>query len=227
MARWQHPNERPENRAIYARDEAIWRRAAELYAHGEVVDVGCGEKPLVPLFEPYVDRYVGVDHADSIHDLRHADVIGTAYAVPLPGASADVVILSQVLEHLERPPDALRECFRLLRPGGHLLLATPFFWQLHEEPRDFFRYSPYGLRHLLAEAGFEVVEILPYCGAWLTIAVELGYALRVFRGGRLDRLVLAATWASQRIGAWADGRNFQPGFSAVHFAAARKPLPGE
>jgi SAM-dependent methyltransferase len=221
--RWRHPNEGPENRAIYAREEAIWRRAAAQYAAGDLIDIGCGEKPLQPFFAPYVDRYVGVDHAETEHDLRHADLVGTAYAVPLPDASADTVILSQVLEHLERPPAALSECLRLLRPGGHLLLATPFFWQSHEEPRDFYRYSPYGLRYLLTDAGFEVVEVVPYCGAWLTVAVEIGYALRAFRGGRLDPLVVAATSAVQRFGSWADRRNFQPRFSAVHFAAARKP----
>lgn len=221
-ARWRHPNERAENRAIYAREEAIWQRAAETYAKGQLVDIGCGEKPLVPFFSRYVDRYIGVDHSETEHDLQHADLIGTAYAVPLPDSSADTIVLSQVLEHLERPADALAECHRLLTPGGHLLLTTPFFWHLHEEPRDFYRYSPYGLRYLLTEAGFDVLEIAPYGGAWLTISVEIAYALKAWRGGRLDRAVVALTWLVQRVGSWADRRNMQTDFSVAHFAAARK-----
>ena len=222
-ARWRHPNERAENRAIYAREEAIWQRAAAAYGRGELVDIGCGEKPLVPFFSRYVDEYIGVDHAETEHDLHHADLIGTAYAVPLPDASADTIVLSQVLEHLERPADALAECHRLLKPGGHLLLTTPFFWHLHEEPRDFYRYSPHGLRYLLSEAGFEVLEIVPYGGAWLTISVEIGYALKAWRGGRLDRALVALTWLVLRLGSWADRRNMQTDFSVAHFAAARKP----
>lgn len=220
---WRHPNERTENRAIYDREAVIWRHAAVTYASGRLVDIGCGEKPLVPFFSGYVDEYVGVDHAETEHDLRYADLLGTAYAVPLPDGSADTVVLSQVLEHLERPAEALLECRRLLRPNGHLLLTTPFFWQLHEEPRDFYRYSPYGLRYLLSEAGFDVVEVTPYGGAWLTIAVEIGYALKAWRGGPFDPAIAGLTWFVQRLGTWADRRNLQTGFSVAHFAAARKP----
>jgi hypothetical protein len=53
----------------------------------------------------------------------------------------------------------LAEIFRVLKPGGQLLLTVPFVWDEHEQPFDFARYSSFGLRHLLKRAGFEVKEL--------------------------------------------------------------------
>ncbi len=49
----------------------------------------------------------------------------------------------------------------MLKPGGKLILTVPFLGRLHEEPFDYYRYTRYGLRHLLEKGGFEVVEIVP------------------------------------------------------------------
>ncbi len=69
-------------------------------------------------------------------------MLATAYEIPLEDGSFDTVLMTEVLEHLEEPARGLAEAGRLLRPGGKLILTTPFMWPLHEEPRDFFRYSP-------------------------------------------------------------------------------------
>src|SRR5436189_3243 len=66
---------------------------------------------------------------------------------------------------------------RLLRPGGHLIATTPFSWPLHEEPRDFFSYSPHGLRYLCAQASVEVVEVQALAGTWTSLALLLSNAL--------------------------------------------------
>ncbi len=46
-----------------------------------------------------------------------------------------------------------------MKPGGNLLLTTPFVWDEHEQPVDFARYSSFGLRDLLARNGFVIVEM--------------------------------------------------------------------
>jgi len=154
-----------------------------------MVDIGCGEKPYAPLFAPYVKRHIGVDHADSYHCDEEVDVCANAYDTTLPDDFADTVLSTAVLEHLERPRDAMREIQRILRPGGHLILTAPLFWHLHEEPRDFFRYTSHGLKYLLEEAGLQPVEIKPLSGFIVTFCQAWCYFLRSsFLNRRLFRL---------------------------------------
>ena len=82
-------------------------------------------------------------------------------AGPLPD-TFDVVIAEQVLEHVERPADALRHAHAMLNPGGTLVVTTPFLIRVHEEPGDYSRWTQTGLKALLNECGFPVVET----GSW-------------------------------------------------------------
>jgi SAM-dependent methyltransferase len=221
--RWNHPNESVHNRIAYRVMERVLEYAAARYARGRLLDVGCGSKPWRGLFAGHVDEHVGIDFVPSERDPDAVDIIAGAYDIPLPDEQADTVLMTSVLEHLEEPERGVAEAFRLLRPGGHLILTAPFIWPIHEAPRDFFRYSPYGLRHLLEEAGFELVEVQPLAGAWTTFSLELSYALRPYRRGLVRPLVDGVTRAVQ----WAAGRwdkvDFQPRFSWSHLAVARKP----
>jgi SAM-dependent methyltransferase len=72
---------------------------------------------------------------------------------------ADVVICEQVLEHVLDPITATRNLFGLLRPGGRLIVNTPFLVKIHAHPGDFWRFTPDGLRILLAQAGFSDIEV--------------------------------------------------------------------
>lgn len=121
----------------------------------EVLDVGCGRKPyrhLVP-----AARYVGVDIDSPVtRALAAADVFYDGQRLPFDASSFDAVLCSQVLEHVFTPEVFLAEIYRVLRPGGVLLLAVPFAWDEHEQPQDFARYSSFGLRALLERNGFVV-----------------------------------------------------------------------
>jgi SAM-dependent methyltransferase len=220
--RWRHPNETDDNRLVYAIAETVLDYAARNYAHGRLVDIGCGEKPFAPIFAPYVSEHIGVDHPDTPHGVTAVDIMATASDVPLPSVHADTILMSAVLEHLERPGDALSECYRLLKPGGHLILTAPFIWPIHEAPRDFFRYSPYGLQYLLEAAGFEVVEVQPYAGAWTTLALEISYALRKHRRGPATPLVSLTCRALQKLLSSLDRVDYQPRFSWAHLAVGRR-----
>jgi hypothetical protein len=99
-----------------------------------------------------------------------------------------------VLEHVADPGTVLGEFHRLLVPGGELWLTAPFVWELHEEPHDYFRYTPYGLRALLARAGLEAVDINPLGGYFSTIAQLLrhcGSITGLDTGGPLRRATAA------------------------------------
>jgi SAM-dependent methyltransferase len=141
---------------------------AAFYLKGRLVDIGCGTKPYEKLLAPYVIEHVGVDHEETIHDKAQIDLFGTVYDIPADDASFESAICTAVLEHVEEPEIALRECYRVLKPGGYAIYSVPFIWHLHEEPRDFYRYSKYGLRYLFEKVGFEIIEIKALSGFWVT-----------------------------------------------------------
>jgi len=104
--------------------------------------------------------------------------------------------------------------------------TAPFIWPVHEAPRDFYRYSPFGLRHLLEATGFEVIEVVPLAGAWTTFSLELSYALRKYRRRGLTPLVNGVMRTAQWAGARWDRVDFQPRFSWSHLAVARAAASG-
>jgi len=153
-----------------------------------MIEIGCGDKSKNYLVGEYVSEHVGLDHEASYHDGSRVDIVGTAYDIPEPDCSFDCVLSTAVLEHLEDPTKALAEAFRVLRPGGYAIYTAPFIWHLHEEPRDFYRYSKYGLEYLFDQAGFEIAEIKPLGGFWITFGSEFNYYLSDFRKGPIKYL---------------------------------------
>lgn len=169
------------------------------YAKGRLVDIGCGEKPYRTLTTGRVTSHLGLDHPGSPHDHTHIDIFGTAYETGLREGACDTVLCTVVLEHLERPQDALHEMCRILKPGGHLILSAPLFWHLHEEPRDFYRYTRHGLTHLLTTAGFEVVDLQPLSGFIVTFAQESVYFLNRLRRGPSRYPIALVQWLLQAL----------------------------
>jgi len=98
-------------------------------------------------------------------------IIGDAQALGIRDASFDVVLCTEVLEHLPEPQRAIDEMYRVLSPGGQLLLTTRFLFPIHDAPHDYFRFTKYGLRHLLRR--FEIIELQEETDAVGTLAVLL------------------------------------------------------
>lgn len=136
-------------------------------AKGQVLDIGCGNKPYESWFEGRVTEYKGCDVVQS--NLCKVDVVCEATALDFPNDRFDTVFSTQVIEHVSDPFTMLREAFRVMRPDGVLILSAPFCWELHEEPYDFFRYSKYGLRSMIENAGFQIEVIIPNGGKWAAI----------------------------------------------------------
>ena len=129
-----------------------------------VVDFGCGEMPYRSLF-PSQAEYIGVDLARN----EQAQVtVGDDGRATLPDGSANVVLSTQVLEHHESPDAYLRECHRLLKPGGALVLSTHGYWRYHPDPVDYWRWTRAGLVKTISERGFTVVAMADVLGLGAT-----------------------------------------------------------
>jgi len=128
------------------------------YMRGRLLDFGCGSKPYKDLFA--VSEYIGTDIETSGHDHRNEeiDVYYDGRTLPFPDASFDSIFSSEVFEHIFNLPEILDELYRVLKPGGYMLITVPFVWDEHEIPYDFARYTSFGLRHILTEKQLQVVE---------------------------------------------------------------------
>lgn len=157
-------------------------------ARGRLLDVGCGDKPYEHIFAPHVREYIGVEHeatfdATSASTRGKADVRYDGRTLPFPDESFDTVLSVQVLEHTPRPDTLLAEMARVLRHDGILILSAPFSFRLHEEPHDYFRFTPHGLRELCDRAGLVIDELQPHgsLGSLIGHKVNSYLALRVAR----------------------------------------------
>ncbi len=129
------------------------------YIKGSVLDIGCGSKPYKELFS--CNEYIGVDIENEGHSHIDEDIeyYYDGKILPFENNSFDNAVCFEVLEHVFEPDLFLTEVSRVLKPGGHLLLTTPFIWNEHEVPSDYGRYSSYGLKYLMNKNGFEVVSL--------------------------------------------------------------------
>lgn len=169
--------------------EAAIARALGDDPYGCLVDIGTGTGRMIELFGPKAERVLGIDRSPEMLRLARVKLAeagldsaelrqGDMYALPLPSAAADTVIIHQVLHYAQNPAAAVAEAARLLGPGGRLLIAD-FAAHEREELRSRDAHARLGfadasvLRYL-ADAGLagEVVEHLE--GGELTVTIWLG-----------------------------------------------------
>ena len=154
---------RPANRPSLDR----WVGAEGSRLHGLVLNVGCGSDT-----RRFGRRTIRLDRYAPAIDVR-AD-LGT----PLPFASGTFAgaVCSEVLEHVADPGLVVREIRRVLAPGARALFTVPFVFHYHQDPEDYRRYSPDGLRRELEHAGF-VIEMVAGCGGKIVAAALLAEAV--------------------------------------------------
>jgi predicted SAM-dependent methyltransferase len=188
------------------------------------LDLGASIGP----YAAYFPNRIGVD----IERAPGVDVVADAHALGFRGGSFDVILATEVLEHLREPQRAADEMFRLLRPGGTLLLTTRFLFPLHDAPHDYFRYTRYGLQHLFRR--FEVVELREEMDAMGTLAVlvqRLAIQADTLGSHKLGLLWHVVARAIRRTsflitreyGDGRDRRTVQPMMTSGYYLVCRRP----
>lgn len=193
-------------------------RALAAHARGRLLDLGCGKVPLYAAYRAYVEEIVCVDWPGSKHGGLHVDKFcDLSRPLPFADATFDTVLSSDVLEHLPDPELAFREMSRVLRPGGVLILNTPFLYMLHEVPHDFLRHTRYSLERLSSIAGLQVHELDELGGMMHVLADLVGKAISVLPGVGGPIAI-----AVQEFTAWLANKPF--GRRITHETSQRFPL---
>lgn len=146
-------------------------RALPPVGAARIVDLGCGAKPYERYFDGAI-QYVGVDlpvdrSANKLE--KRADVYARLNELPLDNGRFDVLLCTQVLEHVPDVGAVLTEAHRVLRDGGLAVVTVPFMAAEHEVPHDYLRFTSFGIRELLERAGFEQIEVKKQFGFWSAI----------------------------------------------------------
>ena len=140
-------------RELPARLEALAPQLSVVPA-GRVLDFGCADVPYRHFFPDGAD-YVPADLPGNPHAELFLRADGT---LPCGDGEFDAVLSTQVLEHVTDPRVYLAEAFRVLRPGGRILLSTHGTFAYHPDPVDLWRWTCDGLRREVERAGFRVIH---------------------------------------------------------------------
>jgi SAM-dependent methyltransferase len=130
-------------------------------APARVIDIGCGEQPLRRVVEANGGIYFGFDvEQNSTASVHVLGFIDRDLPSPWPDTSPvyDVVLCTEVLEHVSDWKAAFRNLRRLAAPGGSVLMTCPFVFPLHMEPIDYFRSTPYAIQQFAESHDFSISE---------------------------------------------------------------------
>ncbi len=192
---------------------------------GRVLDVGCGDKPYQTWFGD-VSEYVGLDVVPG----PKVDIVitqGEQWAVP--DSSYDVLLSTQVIEHVDSLEFALEQMSRVAKTGGVVILSFPFLYNLHGAPHDFRRLTHYGAANLLP--GYEILHLEPQGGIgstlvilflnWIDTALSKNAITRVLKG-LLMPFFIALSFLLNLLGLMLDSLDQTESFYSNVLLVARK-----
>jgi len=123
---------------------------------GQVLNAGAGWRDVSHLVD---GDLINQDITWPGDERTNIDIRSPLHKIPLESDYFDAILCIAVLEHVENPEEVVPELYRVLKPGGHLILEVPFLQPEHKVPTDFQRYTKDGLVRLVTHHGFSVERI--------------------------------------------------------------------
>ena len=168
--------------------DEFYSRNINLFEQGSIIlDIGGKKKNKRGYFN--IENYpVSVKYAN-LDITTEPDFLCDVTNVPAPKSTFDGVVCSEVLEHVPDPKKVLEEAFRVLRPGGVLLVCVPFLFRVHPDPYDFGRYTGQYWQTVLEDIGFKNTKI--ECqGLFFSVASDMltGFAYQMEKEGNISGL---------------------------------------
>lgn len=193
---------------IYTR--AILAELLPRYCRGATVDVGAGNAKYRDLIKKYSATYTSVDDMSS--DVQYGsreytpDVVSSVFHMPFQDGQFDTVICTQVFEHVDDPFALMKEIARILKSGGHAIIASPWVAPYHPEPKDFWRFSVDGYEALCNRSGLEMVTVEKQGGFFsvLLYFFHRTIELNMPRMKKLKRSLGFFTMLAEKNAAWMD-----------------------
>lgn len=157
------------------------------------LDAGCGPLTNESLYATFADKWIALDHStESFKDLLPVTgiqpAIGDLSRIPAGPGKFGIVLLLDVLEHVDDEAALLLELKRVIKEDGHILLSVPAFmalWSRHDEQAGHRkRYRAVELRRLCSDAGLEVLSVYHFNTSMFLPIYVLRKILKMLPAGR-------------------------------------------
>ena len=205
----------------------FYQRNLRLHAKGKLLDLGCGKVPLYAAYKEFITDNICVDWSNTFHKNEYLDYeLDLTKKLPFNDNEFDTIILSDVLEHIPVPELLWVEMTRILTMNGKIIMNVPFYYWLHEQPHDYYRYTEFALRRFAENSGLKLIQLDPIGGA-PEIMTDI-FAKNILRLPKLGRsLALIAQWVTLRFIRTKLGKRISvatsSNFPLGYFLVAEKP----
>lgn len=150
------------------------REIASLITRGRILDIGCGQGEMLSFLKKRQWQVVGTEISAEVsrygENLNLEVIPKDLVKIKFPNNHFDVITSYNSLEHLPNPKEVLKECNRILKPGGWLIMVLPNFesiqakvfknnWFHLDVPRHYYHFSPLTLKKMLQLSGFEIKKV--------------------------------------------------------------------
>ncbi|MFA5022535.1 MAG: methyltransferase domain-containing protein [Patescibacteria group bacterium] len=137
------------------------------YITGRVLDVGAGK------YNRYKGYFKSSEYITLDYDPKNKpDIVASADKIPLPDKDIDSIVCTGMMGDLPDLQKAILEFHRVLKSTGKILITEYFITPMHDEPIDFWRFTPFGLEELFIKNGFRKL-FLERRGGFFTAIVQI------------------------------------------------------
>lgn len=142
---------------MHGNTRRLFKKYAKQYflPNMHVLEVGPGRLPSV-IQQIVADTSIRWETA-GIDTTYPVTYVGSEYSFPVDSDVADIVIATNVMEHVRKPWVWIKELTRICKPGGYVITINPVSWPYHEYPIDCWRAYPEGMMALYEEGGLTII----------------------------------------------------------------------